>query len=440
MNDNGSFPALFHSVVQMHPGDINVGTLHAYFVHTDTHNCVHLLATHRNQVSEIAPPQPYIKFWTTTKNRGLMLVSQTITLSPGTATRVPSYYDHISTTAPACRGAVPWGYFSNVCPEGCLLTFFEAFGHLTSAGEADLWMTNEGPHSVTLTTDHPICVFDEDDSNLYRVLPLTAQPPNGTRPTFTNTTHRRNDEESSFTHTDVFSRGAPEEKLRDPPVRDPERKNFGVTTQGAATPLIDHIHCQVSRISEMQIPAGPLECVGANDRITNTACAPLAAGYTSSRMGDRVPPLVAADDPNGAEVPCKRPLTASSAVHDVRARCLVETGDCPNLTRSERVQGLPPRVPTLPPRTAKDPDILGSNPELFDDDVYGRDQKTKEALLYHSRFTSRPFETPNTGPDPNLDSPPPKPSLSDSVLKELSAYPAPVASPDVPQFLQGRRY
>ena len=71
-------------------------------------------------------------------SHGLVLTARTVTLAPGTATRISSYYDQISAEAPACRGTVPWGYFSNVCPDGCLLTFFEFFGHLNSAGEADL--------------------------------------------------------------------------------------------------------------------------------------------------------------------------------------------------------------------------------------------------------------------------------------------------------------
>ena len=101
------------------------------------------------------------------RSRALMLTRKSTTLAPGYATRIACYHPEVRTQVPEFRRKTdrPWGTFTNVCPNGCLLTFFESFGHLSIEGEVDLWMTNHGLIPIILKVDHPLCVFEEE-SNL----------------------------------------------------------------------------------------------------------------------------------------------------------------------------------------------------------------------------------------------------------------------------------
>jgi len=145
-------------------------------------------------------------------------------------------------------------------------------------------------------------------------------------------------------------------------------------------------------------------------------------------------------DDFGATGSCRtRLVNSASAIIDVREKCHAKgrTGlanDKPSSCLGNGTQ-CSPRNPTARPHTATK-DKEGSNPDLFNDIEYSQDQSNKEARLYQSRFTRRPRDTTEAESSPDPEETPTQPSLSDSVLKELSDYPDPVPGPNVPEFFK----
>ena len=286
------------------------------------------------------------------KSRGLMLVSRTVTLEPGLATRIPSSYEFRSAKAPPCREGLAWGYFSNICPDGCLLTFIEVYGHLTSKGKIARWMTNEGPSPINLHAGHPVALFDEENSDLYGTLPLEAKSLDLAQTTVVHNTQQRTE---SF-NIDKIGRSNPKTRpkahLDNPHLDDPERKGLP----------------------------------GINEVATSEVC----GVYANSRSADTLhllPKCKVFQDRNAKDVLHDK---GYSGEYSESAMNTIKITDGSNLL---------------------DPS------ELFDDEVYGKDQLIREARTYscHSRALSNSL-VGNPVEDPKMDIPSPTLQLSDFIL------------------------